>query len=66
MEEIREGGIGLQAIATGIHGAIYHYIMAIMVEKKCERRDAVSEAIALLDSIKESIQGPTEVSDGHP
>jgi hypothetical protein len=71
MNDIRTETVGLQVIANGIIQAIHHYILAFQLEKKCERKEAAVDAIALLDRIRNSMieeeinesEGPSPVSE---
>lgn len=65
MEESKKEGVGLQVISNGILQAVHHYILAVQIEKKCERSVALQEASGLLERVKKLVDDELrEATDG--
>lgn len=61
MQENNTTNVGTRVIANGILQAIYHYILAVQIENKCCKADALVKAGNLLDEMKEILK---EAKDG--
>lgn len=49
--------IGSDIVKTGILQAVEHYILAIQMERRCERNEAIPDAVKLLEGVAQILKG---------
>ena len=61
VEEAKHRIFGSEVVKTGVFQSIEHFVMAVQVERRCDRVEALAEGVKLLEELaailKEDIKG---------
>ena len=52
----RHRTVGSDVVKTGVVQSVEHFIQAVQLERRCERDEAVLEAVKLLDGIAQILR----------